>query len=190
MSEIIIAPFSHNALRDWPAGQFKALTELLLRQISLHMSIAVVGTRSQRIAAAEIVRPFPVRRVSNACGLPWETVLHKLRGAACVIGNNSGITHVSSYFGVPTVCVFGGSHQRTEWGALGPTTVILSRVIGCSPCQLNHIRDCPYNAACLHEIEPGEVASAALRVMGRSDQHENAADRQKTGSLEKTVAQC
>lgn len=176
MSEIIIAPFSNNALRDWPAWHFTTMIEFLLHQIPSDIVISVVGTRGQRLAAAEIVRPFPVDRVGNACGLLWETVLEKVRNATCVIGNNSGITHASGHFGVPTVCVFGGSHQRTEWGALSETTIILSRVIGCSPCQLNHFKDCPYEAACLREIEPSEVASAALRIMA-STQHEIATRR-------------
>lgn len=168
MTEIVIAPFSNNALRDWPAGHYRETIGLMLDSLAPDARISVVGTRGQRVGAAEIVRPYPADRVRNDCGIAWDAVLDKLRRAVCVIGNNSGITHASRHFGVPTVCVFGGSHQRTEWGPLGPNVVILSRVIGCSPCQFNHAWECPYNAACLREIVPAEVADAALTAVTRT----------------------
>ncbi|WP_442678967.1 glycosyltransferase family 9 protein [Sphingomonas sp. ASY06-1R] len=176
MSEIVIAPFSNNALRDWPAENYGKAIELLLPQLGPEVRFSVIGTRGQRLAAAQIVRPFTAERVVNDCGLPWGAVLDKIRKAGCVIGNNSGITHTSCYLGAPTVCIFGGSHQRTEWGPLGENAIILSRVIGCSPCQLNSAADCPYGAACLREIEPREVGSAALRIMAHTP-HKFAARR-------------
>lgn len=169
MSEIVIAPFSNNALRDWPLDHYGEAIGLLLDQVDADTVISIIGTRGHRTAGAEIVRPFPAARVTNACGLAWEKVLAKLRGARCVIGNNSGITHASGQFGTPTVCVFGGSHQRTEWGPLGTKVVILSRVIACSPCQLNHASECPYGAACLREITPRDVARAAAIMMRQND---------------------
>jgi ADP-heptose:LPS heptosyltransferase len=171
MTKIVLAPFSNNALRDWPAAHYSETIGLMLDRLAPDAHISVVGTRGQRLGAAEIVRPFPADRVVNDCGISWESVLEKIRGASCVIGNNSGITHASRHFGTPTVCVFGGSHQRTEWGPLGDHVVILSRVIGCSPCQFNHAFECPYGAACLREIVPVDVVAAAFNVVARAGRH-------------------
>jgi ADP-heptose:LPS heptosyltransferase len=168
MSEIIVAPFSNNAIRDWPAAGFARAIGLLLERLPASIRIVVVGTRGQRSAVNEIVRAFPVRRVVNAAGQPWNAVVERVRHAACVIGNNSGISHLSRWLGVPTVCVFGGSHQRTEWGPLGPNAIIVSRVIGCSPCQFNRIEECPYDVACLRQIEPERVVAAAIQVMAEA----------------------
>ena len=87
--------------------------------------------------------------------------------ARCVIGNNSGIVHLGGHFGVPTVCVFGGSHQRGEWHARGVSVVTVSRTIGCSPCQLDHGGVSPYGKACLREIAPEEVADATVLAIER-----------------------
>ena len=163
---VVVSPFSNSVIRDWPAAHFTRMIGLLLPQLATDAMVRVIGTGGQRAGANAIVRPFPADRVVNDCGvLPWDDVLALLRSAACVIGNNSGIAHLAGMYGVPTVCVFGGSHQRSEWFPLGANVVVLSRVIGCSPCHLDHNSSCPFDKACLREITPEEVASAVIGVI-------------------------
>ena len=168
MTSIVIAPFSNNSLRDWPAGHFVAAIDLLLEQYGEDCTISLIGAPGQRLAAHEIVRTFPATRVHNQCGrLSWAAMTDLVQTADCVIGNNSGITHLSRALGVPTVCIFGGSHQRSEWGPLGDNALIVSRAIGCSPCHLYRIAECPYDAACLRDIRPSVVVDAARTIMSR-----------------------
>ncbi|MFD1951719.1 glycosyltransferase family 9 protein [Sphingomonas arantia] len=168
MNDIIVAPFSNSAIRDWPAAHYAKLIGMLLDEPEVTGMIHVIGTPNQRLAACEIVRFHSPERVINACGrLTWPAVLVALRSAACVIGNNSGIAHVSGYYGTPTVCVFGGSHSRTEWRPRGRSVVVLSRTISCSPCQLDHGHASPYGKACLWDIDPGQVRDAVLLATRR-----------------------
>ena len=182
MSAIVIAPFSNSAIRDWPAEHFAALTGLLLeRWDSRDGLIRIIGTPNQRQRANAVVRAYPADRVLNDCGrLPWPMVLEEVRDAACVIGNNSGIAHLAGSLGVPTVCIFGGSHQRVEWRPLGLTVTLLSRTIGCSPCHLDHGRNCGYGLACLREIAPNEVADAVLAAIAAGRPGVNAGMRPAT----------
>jgi ADP-heptose:LPS heptosyltransferase len=166
MSDILIAPFSNSAIRDWPIGHYARLVALLLEGDTNASGIRIIGTRNQRQRAFEIVRSFDATKVINECGrMTWTDVSAALRRAACVIGNNSGVAHLAGFYGVPTVCVFGGSHQRLEWRPLGFNVTVLTRVIGCSPCQLDHGQVSPYGKACLREIEPETVAAAAFSTM-------------------------
>lgn len=162
MREILIAPLSHNPLRDWPARHYRSLIEILLARLPHDIAVTLVGSPTQRLILNEIARPFPADRIFNTCGLPWETVIGRAREAACVIGNNSGLAHLAGFFGVPTICIFGGSHQRTEWAPLRPNVIVLSRAIGCSPCQYDDPQDCPYDVACLREIAPATVAETVI----------------------------
>ena len=167
MNDIVIAPFSNSDIRDWPVAHFAELVGLLLAGAP-DMGVKVIGTRTQKLRANEIVRAYPVMRVSNACGrLSWPEVVDLTKAAACVISNNSGIGHLGGHLGAPTVCVFGGSHQRHEWRPLGASVALVSRVIGCSPCQLDHVSGSPYGKACLREIAPETVADAAFMIMKR-----------------------
>jgi ADP-heptose:LPS heptosyltransferase len=170
VADIIIAPFSNSAIRDWPAEHYAELVGLLLEQPRVNGRIRVIGTRNQRLGGCEVVRYHPADRVVNECGRrSWPDVQAMLQTAGCVIGNNSGIAHLAGYYSVPTVCVFGGSHQQREWRPRGRNVVVVSRAIGCSPCQLDHGSFSPYNKACLREISPRDVCNAALTVMEQAD---------------------
>lgn len=177
MSAIIVAPFSNSAIRDWPVGHYAEMIGLLLARIPCDRQVHVIGTPNQRLGACEVVRRHPADRVVNRCGrMDWDAVLAAVRDACCVIGNNSGIAHVAGYLGTPTVCVFGGSHQRIEWRPRGPNVVVLSRTIACSPCQLDHGDRSPYRKACLREIAPADVADAAVMMMDGAPETSAGAD--------------
>ena len=168
MKDIVIAPFSNSDIRDWPVGHFAALTGIILQGLESVDRITVVGTRGQRLRANEIVRAYNPERVINACGWhTWPRLVEELKAAACVVCNNSGVTHLSGFHGVPTVCVFGGSHQRLEWRPLGFSVSVVSRSIGCSPCQRDHGQRSPYAKACLRHIEPKLVAETVFKTMER-----------------------
>jgi ADP-heptose:LPS heptosyltransferase len=168
MSAIVIAPFSNSEIRDWPIGHFASLIGLLLDRWRGEDPITVVGTRNQRLRANEIVRAHDPARVVNACGRhTWPQLVEEIKAAACVVGNNSGVTHLSGFHGVPTVCIFGGSHQRLEWGPRSFSTALVTRSIGCSPCQLDHGGRSPYAKACLRLIEPAVVADTVMATMAR-----------------------
>jgi len=167
MNHIVVAPFSNSDIRDWPAAHFRTLIGRLVadRDETVH----VVGAPEQAIRAREIVRPFDARRVINDCGrIAWSATRDLIRSAACVVGNNSGIAHLAAFEGVPTVCVFSGSHQRLEWRPIGEQVITLSRAIACSPCHFHHAADCPYGLACLDQITPDTVFDAVSRLIDRA----------------------
>ena len=168
MSDVIVAPFSNSDMRDWPIAHYAECVRLLLARWTGGGTIHVVGTANQKLAACGIVRQAPTARVVNQCGRwSWDRVLGEIERAACVIVNNSGIAHIAAGLGVPTVCVFGGAHDRNEWRPLGRNMIVVTRAIGCSPCQLDHGQSSWYGKACLRQIEPATVVEAAMAAMAR-----------------------
>jgi ADP-heptose:LPS heptosyltransferase len=166
MSHIVIAPFSNSDIRDWPAHHFRGLIARLVAERD--ETIHVVGAPGQAIRAREIVRGFDASRVISDCGRrSWGETVGLIGSAACVVGNNSGIAHLAAFEGVPTVCVFSGSHQRLEWRPIGSQVVTLSRAIACSPCHLHHAAHCPYGLACLEQITPDAVFEMVSRLIDR-----------------------
>lgn len=170
MSTILVSPFSNSGMRDWPKPSFSRLIGLLLDRLGDDMRIKVTGTAGQRLRANEIVRPYPADRVINACGrMTQAELVAEMRGARCIVCNNSGVAHLGGFLGTPTVSIFGGSHQRREWRALGDSVILVTRAIGCSPCQLDHGQVSPYDKACLREIAPETVADAVEAAIARAD---------------------
>jgi ADP-heptose:LPS heptosyltransferase len=167
VSAILVSPFSNSDIRDWPSGHYRRLIGTLVARTDPSVPVRLIGAKGQVLPAADIVRGFAPDRVTNDCGrLSWRELVDAVRSAACVIGNNSGIAHLAGHHRVPTVCVFGGAHQRIEWRPLGFEVATLTRTIACAPCQLHHAADCPYDLACLRRIDPAEVADVALALIG------------------------
>ncbi|WP_294389629.1 glycosyltransferase family 9 protein [uncultured Sphingomonas sp.] len=168
MTTILIAPFSNSGIRDWPGSHFSALIGLILPRVAADAIVYVTGTASHRLRANEIVRAHPADRVVNLAGRQSrDAMIRLLKTADGAVVNNSGMAHLGGYFGIPTVSIFAGTHQRREWRALGGSVMLVTRAIGCSPCQLDHGQTSPYNKACLRQITPGQVADALFANMKR-----------------------
>jgi len=160
---IVIAPLSNDTLRDWPLTHFERLAGLCVDHLDAR--IDCVGIRAQRVAVNQIVRNFPPDRVRNLCGtMAWADTAGLLRSASCVVANNSGIAHLAAELGVPTVCVFGASHNPYEWMARGPRVTTVHRRTGCAPCAFGSLGECPFDKRCLREIAPETVFEAVRRA--------------------------
>ncbi|HST74223.1 MAG TPA: glycosyltransferase family 9 protein [Acetobacteraceae bacterium] len=165
---IVIAPLSNDTLRDWPLTHFERLARLCVDRLDAR--IDCVGIRAQRVAVNQIVRNFPPDRVRNLCGtMAWADTAGLLRSASCVVANNSGIAHLAAGLGVPTVCVFGASHNPYEWMARGPLVTTVHRRTGCAPCAFGSLAECPFDKRCLREIAPETVFEAVRRACAAAD---------------------
>ncbi len=165
---LVVAPQSNDPLRDWPLPHFAQLARLCLDRFDAEISY--IGIRAQRVAVNQIVRGFPSDRVRNLCGaMAWADTAELIRTADCVVANNSGIAHLAAGIGVPTVCVFGASHNPYEWMARGPFVTTLHKRTGCAPCASGQLPDCPFDKRCLREIAPETVFEAVRRACARTN---------------------
>lgn len=84
-----------------------------------------------------------------------------IRDAALLICNDTGPRHYGNAFGVPTVTIFGPTHQ--EWTDTGYENEIkLQKRVECGPCQL---RVCPLDHRCMTEMTVDDVWDAAKRLV-------------------------
>jgi ADP-heptose:LPS heptosyltransferase len=84
--------------------------------------------------------------------------------AAAVVGNDSGLSHVASAIGTPTICLFGPTSDRVL-GRLPPNTQILRRGLPCEPCwQRARFQHCAFRIDCLAEL-PVEAVVEAIRYL-------------------------
>lgn len=152
---VVISPFANERVRQWPAGHFRELIELIWREHGL--PVVVVGTRGQRALANDIVRGLSSERVTNACGtMAWGDLVAAVDAAPYVVANNSGVAHLAAGRGRWTLCIFSASHAYNEWMPRGPNVVTIVRALPCSPCSLGTDR-CPNGVACMVDLRPAEV---------------------------------
>lgn len=102
-------------------------------------------------------------------GAPPGTTLGSLkvlvREAALLVCNDTGPRHYGNAFGVPTVTIFGPTHQAwtdTDY----PGEVKLQVPVECGPCQL---KTCPLDLRCMTGLTTDLVMAAVTELLARRD---------------------
>jgi ADP-heptose:LPS heptosyltransferase len=162
---VCIHPAAGSEMRQWPLGKFSELIELLLGQADIN--IAIIGAVEEEAVAAEVLKRTPHRtKVFNLVGkLSLAQLPEVLARAALFVGNNSGPQHLAASLGVPTIGIHSGVVDAHEWGPSGSRAIALRRKMSCSPCYIEHRKDCPRALACLTMLESREVFSRCMRLL-------------------------
>lgn len=105
-------------------------------------------------------------RPKDACEL-----VARLRTASVYFGNDSGVSHLAAWAGVPSVVIFGPSDPE-RWRPRGRTVEIVQAAHTCKPCFENTGNNCD-SAECLNQIRVETVLQAFGRIVSsRTAQHE------------------
>ena len=117
---VLLHPGSGSARKNWPAGRFAAVAEMLLaRGAQVRLAVGEAD-----VEAAE--------RVEQALGQPLSRVTEPslgelarlLAGCRAYLGNDSGVSHLAGLVGAPTFALFGPTDPR-QWQPLGPRVTVL-----------------------------------------------------------------
>ncbi len=136
---VVIAPKAAYASRTLPLQKWLRLAWALnARGVR---TIAIDGRR-------ETVEQFPV----YAHGYDWPHILALRRVAATVVGNDSGIVHVSATLGTPTVAAMGPTDPDVVLGqCLDRVTFVQAAEVSCLVCHFSPERGDQF--ACEHGCE-------------------------------------
>ncbi len=119
--------------------------------------IVILGTASDRQAAADVVQAVP-DRVTDLTGkttLPEAASI--MSGARLVVSNDSGLMHLAGFLGTPVAGIFGSTSPVWTRPNGSKTSVLFSNE-PCAPCFR---RTCRYgHYRCLHDIGPLDVVKA------------------------------
>ncbi len=87
-----------------------------------------------------------------------------LKTAGGFIGNDSGVSHVAAFIGLPTVAVFGPSDPKT-WQPMGRAVKVVRSDLECSPCFETGTVGCE-EIECFGRIFPEDVLAAIYGLVG------------------------
>jgi ADP-heptose:LPS heptosyltransferase len=88
----------------------------------------------------------------------------RLKASGGFIGNDSGISHLSAFLGLPTVAVFGPSDPQ-RWRPVGRNVAIVRPELDCSPC-FGTDRDGCGKMECLSRTSSEDVLKAFYSLAG------------------------
>ncbi len=151
---------SSRPIMRWPTVYFSSLAESLLTR---GIRPVLLGAAADRRIAVEIYKS--VGHSLPACfSDELSTVTAVLSKAAMVVGGDSGLTHASRAFGIPTVVIFGPSDPRRFH--FEDRTRVLDAKLKCRPCSYHGNGACPESHHdCMRLVSPERVLDA-LREIG------------------------
>lgn len=96
---VVLAPYSHWKLRDWDIDKWALLEEKLNRK---GYKTIVIGSGADKDGKRHNYDMFKSRKIINHS--PAD-VIDLILKATCLIGNDSGMPHLSGMYGVPTFAI-------------------------------------------------------------------------------------
>ena len=156
--------------RRWSSEGFTAIGRSLTERDEA--TVLIFGERTDQDICAQITQAIGPRAVD----LSGRTSLGQFIGlvARCdlVVSSDGGPVHIAASQGVPTVSIFG----PVDPVVYGPYPsrphhrIVYKRDLPCRPCYHQfRLPPCPYERACLTQIEPDDVLEACEAILGSGE---------------------
>ncbi|MBQ9771677.1 MAG: lipopolysaccharide heptosyltransferase II [Lentisphaeria bacterium] len=160
----LAAGAAYGSGKRWHTGSFR---EVCRRKLGEGCRIVMLGGKSERAAAAEIINGLDEKECFNLAG---ETGIHELiyvlKHASGCLANDSGVMHLAAAAGTPGVAPFGPT-DPVATSPLSDKWRIVFEKRSCSPCFK---RVCPYGTkACFDPVTPELVCQALKSVMRKKN---------------------
>lgn len=144
-----ICPFTTRPQKHWTDDHWVELVAEVRERFGLQ--VIVLGGPGDRDAARTLAARADVIDLAGKTTL--QEAAEIVRRAACLVGVDTGLTHLGSAFGIPTVALFGSTrpYLRTE----SPRTRVVFHALPCAPCRRRPT--CGGSFECMTGIAPREV---------------------------------
>lgn len=149
----VLVPGARWKTKRWQPAKFGRLISML------DMKTVIVGG----LMDTEIAKDIEICSAGKALSMAGKTDIKELisiiRGARCVISNDSGPMHIAAALNIPVVAIFGPTNPiRT--GPYGKNNVIVRAGIECAPC---YKKDCK-TIKCMDSISIEKVYKAIMSI--------------------------
>jgi heptosyltransferase II len=163
---VAIAPGSAWKTKKWLTERFQASATQIHEK---GYGVVVVGTSDDYEAGSAILNGIPSSHAINTAGkLSLVETGRVISYGELLIGNDSAPIHIATACQVPTVEILGPT--VTDFGFIPPVTlgkVVEITDLWCRPCNSHGGEECPIHThECMTGIQPDQVVSAALEILG------------------------
>jgi len=139
--------------KRWPAHRFGEVAALAGSRLGAR--VVFVGGPEDR-EAIEVARRVAGPGALVAVGQDIVETAGLVERCAAFVSNDSGLMHLASAMGVPTLAIFGPT-DPVKNRALDPATVVLRLGLDCSPCARSMATRLCINRPCLADLGTGAV---------------------------------
>jgi ADP-heptose:LPS heptosyltransferase len=160
---IAMAPGARHLTKRWPARYYIMLGKELVAQ---GYEVRLFGSVAERELCESICDEIDSGRCTNYAGeLSLSATALEIAKCERAVTNDSGLMHVATAVGTPTVAIFGPTVR--EFGFVPRANIEIAEVRGlyCRPCTAHGSERCPEgHFRCMLEIEPVQISSILERT--------------------------
>ena len=157
---IILHPGSGSKRKVWPLDRFFSLAHTLRNHLGSKIFIVLgpaEGAETQKTFEGEEPNSFILGK-----GLTLLQLASLMEGCWFFMGNDSGVSHMATALGLPTLVIFGPTDERV-WSPRGEKTSVVRSGVPCSPCPQERFFQCK-DFECLRGIEMVRVLGGLERI--------------------------
>jgi heptosyltransferase III len=122
---VALHPGSGGARKCWPIECFAEVIARLWQQDRTVLVLAGPAEQERLVVLQSLLHAYPqLGRYEFLIDAPLLTIAQRLQECQCYIGNDSGLTHLASMLGLPTLALFGPSNPII-WHPPGQSVTIL-----------------------------------------------------------------
>ena len=121
---LALHPGSGSASKNWPEEKWRELLEYLLAKTKLQLLL--IGGEAEGEKLQSLACGLPEARLELAEHLPLNRLAKRLAKCCGFVGHDSGVTHIASALGLPTLVLWGPSREAI-WRPLGENVRVLNQ---------------------------------------------------------------
>ncbi|VUD69419.1 Lipopolysaccharide heptosyltransferase 1 [Thalassocella blandensis] len=156
----VICPFSAHPQKNWVNAYWQQIILRIRGRYKLRT--VIVGGHNGVEAGNEIAKATGAINLAGKTSLKETAAI--IRGAALLIGVDTGLTHIGHAVDTPTISLFGATSPYTYVGNDASKIIYLDRY--CSPCKRHPT--CNKQYQCMKDITPDIVLTAIKPLMLQS----------------------
>lgn len=159
---LALAPGSRWVSKRWPVRFFAELSHRVIDEIGA--PVVLVGDQDDRAMCARAnFHPACINAMGQLDVVQTGGLLERCN---MLVGNDSGLVHLSEAVGTPAVALFGPTVASFGYYPALDRSVSMERRLSCRPCSRNGSTPCPRNSVeCLARIPVETVLHAAKSVL-------------------------
>jgi len=136
---VAIVPGASSPVKAWPVERYAELTERIVYDFKIPVRL-FLGEEEQEVE--KYFKGLPDEYITIHRNEPLTQVAAHLSQCRLTVTNDSGLMHVSSAVGTPTVALFGPTHEQLGFYPIGLHDILLGVDESCRPCSLHGNKPC------------------------------------------------
>ncbi len=158
---VSLDPNSGFEKKSWLLSRFIKVSKYLIKEFNAIIIIPTSSASNERVL--RIKNSLPAKKCFVLAGKPLDEVASVLKKCDIHVGNDSGIGHLASAVGTPTVTIFGPTDPFL-WKPTGRKSIVVLKPETECPGGYEHAKKCEIQK-CLISITAKEVIDGILYVL-------------------------